>query len=106
MSSVERQRRVTRLPLILLLTLTCGIGFPQEIDKGCEREVFLGNETITPAADCVVEFLDLAFDPDGNLWVADGFRVLRFPQSTLPLTEPSVADIVIGKAGIYGSGES
>ncbi len=99
MSSVERQRCMTRLPLILLLALTCGIGFPQEIDKGCEREVFLGNETITPAADCVVEFLDLAFDPDGNLWVADGFRVLRFPQSTLPLTEPSVADIVIGKPG-------
>ena len=63
------------------------------------ERVFLGNETITPAADCVVEFLDLAFDPDGNLWVADGFRVLRFPQSTLPLTEPSVADIVIGKPG-------
>ena len=49
---------MTRLPLILLLALTCGIGFPQEVDiKVCEREVFLGNETITPAADCVADFV-------------------------------------------------
>ena len=91
---------MTRLPLILLLALTCGIGFPQEVDiKVCEREVFLGNETITPAADCVADFVDLTFDPDGNLWVADAFRVLRFPRSTLLLTAASVADIVIGKPG-------
>ena len=99
MSNTERQRCTKGLLLTLLLALTCGTGFPQEIDKGCEREVFLGNIIITPAADCVAGFEDLTFDPDGNLWVADRFRVLRFPRSTLPLTEVSVADIVIGKPG-------
>ncbi len=41
----------------------------------------------------------LAFDPQGNLWVADSFnhRVLRFPASRLTGSEPA-ADIVLGQA--------
>lgn len=41
----------------------------------------------------------LAFDPSGNLWVADTFnhRVLRFPRARLTGSEPA-ADLVLGQA--------
>lgn len=70
-----------------------------EVDKSCEIDTFLGLGTPKLTASCVFSLLDLAFDPAGNLWLSDRARVLRLPKSSLPVTEMSRADIVIGKPG-------
>ena len=69
------------------------IAAAQLVDKRCD--VFFGVPDLQ--ADCLLSSVDLAFDPSGNIWVLDEFRLLRFPKSVLPLTRSSRADIVIGR---------
>lgn len=71
-------------------------GSAQEVDKACEMDIA---DRWQLTSTCITHAMDVALDDSGQIWIADGERVLRFPQTGTdrPLAEESEANLVLGK---------
>ncbi len=80
----------------LAFIITCVIGFGQAYPlPSCQQ--YIG--VVQLSNSCVSNVSDLAFDDQGRTWVADAYRIMRFPtlKSVSPIPTVLSADLVLGR---------